>query len=153
MLLWYAAGLIAAIAVGWLAAVVHLSGHAPIGLLSLGVGIALGATLSRIATTGHRPQGGRIAGRQQLVLGTLFLALITVLAQHAWLYHDFRRQWHKARAKSAEVAIFRPEAPWSPQEYFTRELTPQRAALWCMDATLIAAAAVGTVLLLDRKRQ
>jgi len=51
------------------------------------------------------------------------------------------------------VAMFRPEAPWSPQEYFMRELTPQRAALWGLDAALIASAAVGTVLILDRKQQ
>jgi ABC-type uncharacterized transport system permease subunit len=146
-MLWYAVGLIAAIAVGWLAAVVHGAGHAPIGILSLAVGIALGIILCRIAAT------LRVAGSPRLVVGAILLALVTVLAQHAWLYHSFRQQWHKARTESAEVAMFRPETPWSPSEYFSRELTPQRAALWCVDAALITAAAVGTVVLLDRKRQ
>ncbi len=150
MLFWYAAGLVAAIAIAWLAALLHLSGNAPVGLLSLGVGIALGAALSALAASGHRLQGGRLAGRRRLVAGTLILALLTVLAQHAWLYHDFRRQWHEARAESPEVALFRPETPWSPREYFARELTPQRAALWFVDAALITAAAVGTALFLRR---
>jgi hypothetical protein len=153
MLLWYAAGLIAAVAIAWLAAVLHLSGHAPIGILSLGTGIVLGMVLSAIAAARHRPQGGRAVGRRRLVVGTAILALVTVVAEHAWLYRDFRRQWHEARATSAEVAMFRPEEPWSVGEYFRRELTPRRAALWCLDAALITAAAVGTVLAFDRQQQ
>jgi hypothetical protein len=151
-MLWYAAGLVVAVAIAWLAAVLHISGHAPIGLFSVGVGVVLGAMLSAIAASGHRPKGGRLAGRR-LLIGTIFLALFTVLAEHAWLYHDFRRQWHEARATSAEVAMFRSEAPWSPSEYFRRELTPQRAALWCLDAALIITAAVAIMLILERKRQ
>ena len=56
MLTWYAAGLVAAIAVAWLAAMLHASGHAPVGLVSIGVGTALGValgTISRDATTSH----------------------------------------------------------------------------------------------------
>ena len=146
MLIWYAAGLIAAIAVGWLAAAIHLTGRAPIGLLAIGVGAALGTILHTIATT------QRVAGRTRLFVATILLALTTVLAQHAWLYHDFRQQWHQARIESADVAMFRPEDPWSPREYFARELTPQRAALWCLDAAIITSATVVTVALLDRKR-
>jgi hypothetical protein len=147
MLLWYAAGLFVAIAVGWLAAIVHASGNAPIGIVSLAAGVVLGATLRALAAT------QRIDSRRMLVVGATLLAFVTVLAQHAWLYHDFRRQWHKVRAESAEVAMFRPEAPWSPREYFTRELTPQRAALWCTDAALITTTTAGTVFILRRKRQ
>ena len=143
---WYVAGLIAAIAVGWLAAVVHRAGHAPIGILSLAVGIALGIILSRTAAT------LRVAGSPRLVVGVSLLALVTVLSQHAWLYHSFRQQWHQARTDSAAVAMFRLETPWSPSEYFLRELTPQRAALWCVDAAIITAATVGTVVLLHRNR-
>jgi hypothetical protein len=146
MLIWYAAGLIAAVTIAWLAATLQLSGHAPVGLLPAGVGVALGAVLSAIAAS------QRLAGRRRLVVGTVILALMTVLAEHAWLYRDFRRQWREARATSAEAALFRPEAPWTPREYFAHELTPQRAALWCTDAALITVAAVGTVLVLSRKR-
>ncbi len=146
MLLWYAAGSIAAVAAAWLAAVLHVSGRAPIGLVSVAVGAALGGLLSAIAAS------QRLAGRRHLVVGTVMLALVAVLAQHAWLYRDFRRQWQEARARSAEVALFRPETPWSPGEYFRRELTPQRAALWCLDAALVAAAATGTVYSLQRNR-
>lgn len=135
----------AALAIAWLAAQLHLSGHAPFALISLGVGAALGAALSAIAATGHRAEGGRVAGRSPGLLTTVIFAIVTVLAQHAWLYSDFRRQWHQARAASAEIALFRPESPWSPAEYVAHELTPARAALWALDAALIVAAAVGVV--------
>ena len=66
--------------------------------------------------------------RRSLILGTILLAILTVLAEHTWLYLDFRRQWQEAREKSPQVAIFRPESPWSLQEFFAIEATPQRTA-------------------------
>jgi ABC-type uncharacterized transport system permease subunit len=146
MLVWYAGGLVAAIAVAWLGAMLHVSGHAPIGLLSLGVGILLGAVIGGIAAT------QKIAAGKRLVVGTILLAIVAVLAEHAWLYGEFRRQWNEARTKSPEVALFRPQAPWSPPEYFARELTSQRAALWCLDAALIVTGAVAAQLVLHRIR-
>jgi hypothetical protein len=77
-------------------------------------------------------------------------ALVTTLAEHAWLYLDFRRQWQEVRAKSPEVALFRPEAPWSPAEYFARELSAGRAPLWALDAVLVIAAAVTVVVVARR---
>ena len=142
----YVAGAVAAIAIGWLAAKLHVAGFAPIGLLSLGIGIALGAALCSMAAS------QRLASRRQCVVGALVMAIVTVLAEHAWLYQDFRRQWHEARAESAAVALFRPETPWSPAEYFARELTPGRAALWVLDAVLITAAAVGVVIVWSRRQ-
>ncbi|MCI0334973.1 MAG: hypothetical protein L0228_17335 [Planctomycetes bacterium] len=147
MYLWCNFGLFAAIAIGWVGAIIHLSGHAPLGLVSLGIGIALGAALSALAAT------LRVAGKKQLIIGTIALALVAVVAQHAWLYRDFRRQWHEARAQSPHVAMFRPETPWTPGEYFHRELSPQRVALWCVDAAFITAAATGVVVVRQRKRQ
>jgi hypothetical protein len=151
MLIWYITGAGAALAIAWLAAMLHVSGHAPLGLVSLGVGAALGALLSAIAASGHRPKGGRLAGQRLLVLSTIIFAIVTVLAQHAWLYIDFRRQWHEARAASPEVALFRAESPWSPAEYLAHELTPKQAALWALDAALIVAAAVGVVVWWQRR--
>jgi hypothetical protein len=145
MLIWYGAGAIAAIVIAWLAALVHATGHAPLGLVSLAVGIILGATLSAIAAS------QRLAGARRLIIGTLLLAIITVLAEHTWLYLDFRRQWHEAREKSPQVAIFRPESPWSPREFFTNEATAKHAALWCVDAVLITTSAVSTVIVLSKK--
>ena len=142
----YVAGAVAAIAIGWLAAKLHVAGFAPIGLISLGIGIALGATLCSMAAT------QRVAGRRHLLLAMMLFAILTVLAEHAWLYKDFRRQWHEARTKSAEVALFRPETPWSPAVYFAHELTPGRAALWALDAVLITAAAVGVVIVWSRRQ-
>jgi hypothetical protein len=144
-LIWYAAGTIAALAIGLAAAAVHASGNAPIGLVSVAVGIALGTALSTLAAS------QRLAGSKHLVMGTLLLAIVTVLAEHAWLYLDFRRQWHQSRAQSTEAAMFRDESPPPPEVYFTLEFTPGRAALWIVDAVIITASAVGIVFVLRRK--
>jgi hypothetical protein len=146
MVIWYAVGAMAAIAIAWLAAVLHIAGRAPIGIISVAVGISLGALLSALAAR------QRLACRRRLIVGTILLAILAVVAEHAWLYRDFRRQWHEARAKSPEAALFRPESPWSPREYFTNELTTRRAALWCLDGALIIAATVGTALAWNHNR-
>jgi ABC-type uncharacterized transport system permease subunit len=145
MLIWYITGAGAALAIAWLAAMLHVSGHAPLAIVSLGVGAALGATLSAMAAT------LRVAGQRNIILSTILFALVTIVAQHAWLYIDFRRQWHEARAASPEVALFRPESPWSPAEYLARELTPGRAGLWTLDAALVVAAAVAVVIWWQRR--
>jgi ABC-type uncharacterized transport system permease subunit len=139
MLIWYGAGAVAAIVIAWLAALVHASGHAPFGLVSLAVGIFLGAALARIAGTLRVPES-----RRHRIIGTILLAITAVLAEHAWLYSDFRRQWHESREKSPQVAMFRPAEPPSPAEYFRDEATTARAILWCADALLTVASAVGT---------
>lgn len=142
---WYAGGLAAAVVIGWLAAMLHLMGIAPVGILSLGVGAALGAAAGGWAIR------RRMTCPTRLVIGTLVMACITVLVEHAWLYREFCRQWQTARANSAEVAMFRPEAPWSPSEYFTREATSGRIMYWVLDATLIAAAGVATAIAVRRR--
>ena len=143
-MIWLVSGALAAIAVGWLAARIHASGHAPVGLVSLGIGALLGAIICTIAAS------QRLAGARALIVNTLLLAILTILAEHAWLYRDFRGQWQEARVKSAAVAMFRPETPPGPREYFVREFN---APLWCFDAVLVAAAAVGAVVVWQRKRQ
>lgn len=133
---WFCAGTTAAVTVGWLAAKIHASGHAPVGLVSLGVGVLLGYLLYRLAAM------LRIAGSRFLLLSTVLFAVATVLSEHAWLYQDFRRQWSESRKKSAAVAMFRSETPPLPWEYFSHEWQP---VLWLTDAALLAAAATGTV--------
>jgi hypothetical protein len=145
-LLWWLGGAVAAVGIGWAAARLHLLGFAPIGIVSLGVGATLGGALASIAAS-------QLAGQKRLVVGTIVLSVLAVLAEHAWLYVDFRRQWHMARANSAEVAMFRAEAPWPPGEYFARELTPQRCALWTLDAVLIIAAAVAVAIVVQRRHR
>jgi hypothetical protein len=142
--LWYGGGLAAAIVVGWAAASLHAAGHAPLGIVPLVVGIVLGASLILLAARFelHCPK--------QLLVGTVLLALIAVLSEHAWLYREFRRQWHESRAQSPEVALFRSEAPWSPSEYFAREIEAGSAALWSLDAAIVVSAAVATVLVVRR---
>ena len=85
---------------------------------------------------------------KRLIIGTLLLATLTVVAEHAWLYRDFRRQWQEARTKSATVAMFRPETPPGPGEYFALEFN---GPLWTVDAVLIAGAAVVVVLVWRRR--
>jgi hypothetical protein len=141
---WYLGGVAVAAAVGWLAAWCHASGWAPVGLLSLAAGVGLGLALWRLAAMLD------VRGRNQLIAGTLLFALVTIFAEHAWLYRDFRRQWHEARTENPRVALFRPAEPWSPTEYFRHEVTAPRAVLWCVDAALIVTSALGTVLVRGR---
>jgi hypothetical protein len=135
----YILGIIAAAAIAWIAALVHRSGLSTVGLVSVGVGVALGATLAALAAT------LRLAGPRSLVWAVVFLALATVIFQHAWLYADFRREWREAREISPQVALFRDESPWSPWKYILHEATPGRLGLWFVDGTLIAASACGTL--------
>src|SRR5262245_44630608 len=143
MLIWYSAGAAAAIAIAWLASLIHASGHAPVGLVSLSVGVALGFALAKLTTT------LQVTGTRRLIIGTIILAVLTIAAEHTWLYLDFRRQWRESREKP-QVAVFRTETPWSPSEFFRNEATPERATLWGVDAALIIAGAVTTVALLSR---
>jgi ABC-type uncharacterized transport system permease subunit len=141
---WFLAGTIAAVAVGWIAAQIHLSGRAPLGLTSLAVGVTLGAALAYLAAT------LRVAGRTSLLLGTFLLAIVLIAAEHAWLYRDFCGQWREDREKSAAVAMFRDENPPSPQVYFSREFN---GPLWAFDAVVIVGAAIGVVFLWQHSRR
>jgi hypothetical protein len=105
----------------------------------------LGAVLAGLAAY------ARAYCRVRLVIGTFVLALLTVVAEHAWLYENFRQQWREARSNSAHVAMFRPETPWSVAEYFGREISAGRAPYWVLDAVLIVIAALVTVTFLARK--
>jgi hypothetical protein len=118
----------------------NLGRYAPVGILPLAVGASLGAILGGLGAW------IRIAGPTRLVIGAVLLALVAVMTEHAWLYRDFRRQWHAARAASPHVAMFRPETPWSPHRYAAEEFSQGRAVLWMVDASLVMAAAVGATL-------
>jgi hypothetical protein len=132
-------GAAAAVTLGWVAAKLNVSGFAPVGLLPLGIGIALGASVCGLVGRGGVPRWSR------LVIGTTAFGILAALAEHAWLYRDFCRQWREARAGQTQLAMFRPETPWSATEYFAREATPGHVALWCADAAILVAAAVGVV--------
>jgi hypothetical protein len=147
--------MLASIAVAWFGAVLHAAGRAPIGLISISLGVVLGALIGSIAATGHNGRRGPVAVGRRVILAAVTLSVITILAQHAFLYLEFRRQWHEAREKSPHAALFRSEefeddAPLSPADYFRHEATPRRIALWCIDATLITLSAATTTWLLHR---
>lgn len=132
-------GIAAGAAVGWIAARCHASGIAPVGLVSLAAGLALGYALSKLAAA----TGMKVSKR--LLVGVAAFALVAVFVEHTWLYWDFRRQWEEARAVNPQVALFREAEPWTPAEYLWREVSTARIGLWCVDAALIIAGAVGVV--------
>jgi hypothetical protein len=134
---WLLAGILAACAVGWIAARIHASGLAPVGLTSFGIGALLGIIITTLAAT------QRVAGPRTLLFGTLLFACITIIAEHAWLYRDFRGQWQEARQTNAAVAMFRDEKPPSPSAYFAREWQP---VLWISDAALIVVTSLCVVI-------
>src|SRR5262249_54916464 len=129
MLIWYGAGAVTAIFVAWVASLIHSSGNAPLGLVSIGVGATLGVFLANLAAT------LKLTGKNPPFIGAVLPSILCILAEHPWLSLDFRRQWHADQAKTPQVAIFRPDTPWSPAQYFAHELTPRQGALWAVDAT------------------
>jgi hypothetical protein len=136
---WYILGALAALGIGGLAAALNLAGVAPVGILPIGVGFALGAILVGLAAA------TRITCGKRLIFGAVLLAIVAVLAEHAWLYLEFRREWHRGRAELPQIAMFRPETPWPPVQYFVHEASPKRMVLWCVNAAFVTATAVGTV--------
>jgi hypothetical protein len=143
---WFAAGLAVALALAWVVAMLHGAFTAPLGLVSIGFGLVLGIALAAIAMLLN------LRSQRTLMVGTCILTAIAILAQHAWLYVEFRREWHRARAITPEIAMFRPEAPWSPAEYFGNELKSGRALIWCLDALCIAVPAIAVFWMMERKR-
>ena len=127
-----------------------LSGRAPVGLVSLGVGMALGLALSKLAARRRRRRRPTAANHRR----RSYSQFVTVVAEHTWLYRDFRRQWQEARAKRAAggdvpAAKSRGRRPST----FAHELSPARVTLWCVDAALIVAAAVGAVIVSMRRQR
>ena len=78
MFIWYGAGALAAIAIAWLAALVHASGHAPIGLVSLAVGIAIGFAIVKITTALQVAKH-----RRNLIIGAILFAIVAILSYAA----------------------------------------------------------------------
>jgi hypothetical protein len=140
-----ASGSAAAAGIGLLAATISLTGWAPVGIFSLGVGVAVGVTAMVLASW------FKVSCPQRLATATLGMALVAVVAQHAWLYRDYRQQWHAVREREPMLALFRTEsAPMSFGEYLAVEASPGRIAFWFVDLVLVASAATG-ILLLGRR--
>jgi hypothetical protein len=143
-------GAAAAIVIAWVGAELSLANRAPFALLPIVQGIGLGAALAALARASGEVQRGRIVG------AAIGLAIVLVAAEHLWMYYGFRREWQRARAQSAEVALFRAEEPWSPAEYFGRQVEmegslPRTMVHWSVDAALVVAGAVGAAWSLGRK--
>ncbi|MCC7475967.1 MAG: hypothetical protein IT425_11260 [Pirellulales bacterium] len=136
LLAWLGLGALAAVFVGWLAARLHAWGPTPVGLIALGAGVLLALAIRWLATVLG------INRFSTLVVGVLVLALLAIVAEHAWLYQDFRAQWREAREKSAMVALFRPVDPPEAKPYFSHEFN---GPLWCFDAAVLVVAAIGTI--------
>jgi hypothetical protein len=143
-------GVVAAVVLAWMSAQVHASGRAPVGLVSIAVGVVVGAIFAKVAAARRGDSNSPVLSTRRLVVAVTVVALVTVLAQHAFLYGEFRRQWHEARARSPHAALFQSkefaaDSPASPVEYFTREATAESIALWCVDAALVVGAAGATM--------
>src|SRR3972149_1080976 len=109
MVKWYCYGLATAVLVGLLASLVSSAGWTPVGVYSLGVGLAIGGPVTKL------PGVVPVTWTKRLLTGTVLMAICTVIAQHAWLYNDYRRQWHVVQNHEPALAIFRPgSAPLSP---------------------------------------
>jgi hypothetical protein len=146
MCAWFAAGFAVALALAWVVAKLHAAFTAPLGLVSIGFGLIFGIALAAIAMLLN------LRSQRALFVGTCVLTAVAIVAQHAWLYVEFRREWHRARATTPEIAMFRPEAPWSPAEYFGNELKAGRAPVWWLDALGIAVPAIAVFWMMDQKR-
>jgi hypothetical protein len=134
---------VAAIVVGWLSAVIHASGHAPVGLTSFFVGALLGVVVGAIAGS------FKLRRARTLAVGAIAFALITIIAEHAWLYRDYCRQWEEARTRSVAAATFPNATPPTITEWFKHEWSP---LLWLTDAALITITAAATTLSASRYR-
>lgn len=141
---WYLGGVAAAAAIGWLAALLHSHDLAPILLLPLAAGLALGFSLRKLSKALN-------ISRRHAIAGAVLFALVAVFAEHAWLYQDFRRQWQVERDANPRVAMFRPAEPLSPREYFQREATRMRTAFWCLDAAVLVTSTVAVVAIQRKK--
>jgi hypothetical protein len=131
---WVGGGVIAAMGVSVVATIVHVSGHAPLGLVSLVVGVGLGSILVALAKRLH------VTANKFEIWLAIAVACLAVVLQHGGIYSDFRRQWRDSLQRP-QVAIFRSQTPPSPIEYFSREATPGHIALWIFDAAIIIVSA------------
>jgi hypothetical protein len=103
------------------------------------LGVAIGAIAAG--------QGVRRA--RTLVTGTIAFALITILAEHAWLYRDYCRQWQEERTRSVAAATFPDAKPLTISEWFKHEWSP---LLWLTDAALITITAAATAVSASKYR-
>jgi hypothetical protein len=133
----------AAIAIGWLAARIHASGYAPLGLTSFGVGAFLGIVVGMMASS------RKVSNARTIVSGTVLAAVITVVAEHAWLYRDYCRQWQEERTRSVAAATFPDAKPLTISEWFKHEWSP---LLWLTDAALITITAAATAVSASKYR-
>ncbi len=133
---WAASSAAWAAAVAWLAVNMQLAEAAPLGVFSVGVGVALGVGLAAVA------YGVRAGHRIALVSGTLLLALLTTTGEHLLLYRAYRIGWSNRIASDPRVAVFQPEAVHSLPAYLKQESSDGRWGLWILDAALTAVAAV-----------
>jgi hypothetical protein len=135
------------VAIAWLSAALNSHGISPVGLMSIGLGVVLGVALFQLA------QWQGLIKWKMLLWAAVLLTAVNIVAQHAWLYQNFRSGWRSARAANAQVAMFRPEEPWSPREYLQHELQAGSLPYWCLDAIVILISTLLTLRLLNNHNQ
>ena len=137
---WLGLSLLAAALVGVCSWLVQRQGFAPIGLLSIAVGIAVGgvaATLARLLPCGR--------GRALLV-GGLLVGLTAAGAQHLTAYCQYQADAAARAAQNpkAEVAraVFSEIYPEEPPGFWRETYSARSLIYWMLDAGLIVLAAV-----------
>ena len=140
---WLACGAGWGVFLAWLSVRLQKSGFAPVGVLSLLIGLALGAGLwglLRWLQFGHRR--GALAG-------TLLLAAGVVGGEHTFAYCDYRVSFERAMQSDPKLAFARASNPaMQPRtfaEYMHWEDNRGRLWLWGIDAVLIALASTFVV--------
>ncbi len=137
---WFACGTLWALALAWASVGLQSGGFAPVGLLSLLIGILLGGGLAAFARWiefGHR---------RAALLGTLGLALLTVGGEHGFSYRRHLQGMERAVQANPKLALARAAneefRPPTVAEYLRASAERGRLWIWGLDAVLIALAAV-----------
>lgn len=142
-LAWLASGAVVAVVLAWLSLQLQTAGFAPVGLLSLLLGAALGGVLVgllRLLGIGHRPT---------LLGGSLLLAFALAGSQHWLAYQADRARFDEALEQHPTFAFAQASGTEFGArtfgEYLQLEAHAGRRWLWILDAGLIALAAVAIV--------
>ncbi|QDU57956.1 hypothetical protein [Aeoliella mucimassa] len=135
-----AAAVLVGALVGMLAAMPQVAGYFRVGVQSLLAGLVLGVMLIGVLTMAR-------AARIHWIT-PLLAAIVAVFAEHYWLYLTALRLRREALAKQPAAGLFRPG--WAEEGFFSymsSEATSTALMWWSLDACLLAAAAVGIVVL------
>ena len=160
-LVWLAASAAACGAIAWVAVGLQKAGQAPLGIFSIGVGLAVGGVIVGIG------RFLRIDGRWWFLCAAGVLSVATVATEHVLLYRDYVSAWHAHRAANPALEVFRPDAtPKGLWEYLLDsaktgaaedgaedgDKPAKRWLFWLVDLILVVVGAVFVVVASGRRQ-